>query len=535
MKKVYRILALALMLLMLSGCGSGSGGQIIGGNSEQQDSYAKIQYVPEKLKHAGNLPVVKWVCLTDDYVFATRGISGKDHYKEDVIVSVNKYLRDIGAGFQLQFVFVSGLDDFVIEGQGIMSLEDWFTDSGVQAVAADADLLFANFSAARMQEYLEPISAEVQSSLENAVPHAFLWQRTTLDGEVYGISSESCMPSYLGWYVDAKVMDTYGMTVEDFQQEYWEMDAVFEELHQQHGGSLIMISQEDSSMPVVAGSDFRLPENAMDNLATFKPIVACYAIDSSGDKPTVVNILETERMKAIRSAKSRYLEAGYTCLDTDPNARYLISYSSVPNDEPVLRNGQWQIPVGKPFINTRQMFGQMTGIAKNSERKEEALAVLKLLAEDETFRRLLCFGQEGENYTLENGIGNPTKKGWHYLGYLTPMSDFSGMNTQEWTMVSNQLVAAEGENSLTAYEQLVEKSYILCPLDFSYGFDLSGLVDEVKAVNGIVQSKSENFIKLTPEEYETWMQEIREAGGDVIQAELQRQLDEWLAQNPGWE
>ena len=88
---------------------------------------------------------------------------------------------------------------------------------------------------------------------------------------------------------------------------------------------------------------------------------------------------------------------------------------------------------------------------------------------------------------------------------------------------------------MTAYEQLVEKSYILCPLDFSYGFDLSGLVDEVKAVNGIVQSKSENFIKLTPEEYDIWMQEIREAGGDVIQAELQRQLDEWLAQNPGWE
>ena len=28
--------------------------------------------------------------------------------------------------------------------------------------------------------------------------------------------------------------------------------------------------------------------------------------------------------------------------------------------------------------------------------------------------------------------------------------------------------------------------------------------------------------------------EIKAAGGDVIQAELQRQLDEWLAQNPDW-
>ena len=535
MKKVYRFLALLLMLLVLTGCTGGSSGQVIGGNSESKDSYATIQYVPEKLKHAGDLPVVKWVCLTDDYVFATRGFSGKDHYKEDVIVSVNKYLRDIGAGFQLQFIFVSGLDYFVVEGQGMMSLEDWFTDSGVQAVASDADLLFANFSAERMQEYLEPITAEVQSSLENAVPHAFLWQRTTLDGEVYGVSAETCMPSYLGWQVNATVIDTYGLTVEDFQHEFWEMDDVFEELYRQHGDSLIMISQEDSTMPVVSGSDFRLPENAMENSATFRPIAACYAIDSSGDKPSVVNILETERMKAIRSAISRYLEAGYTCLDTELNARYLISYTSVPNDEPVLRNGRWQIPVGEPYIITRQMFGNMTGIAKNGEHKEEALAVLQLLAEDETFRRLLCFGQEGVNYTLENGIGTPIEKEWHYLGYLSPMSDFSGMNTQEWTPTSNRFAVAEGEDPLTVYRQLVEKSNLLCPLGFSYGFNLVGLEDEVKAVNGIVQSKAENFIKLTPEEYEIWMQEIRDAGGDVIQTELQRQLDEWLAKNPGWE
>ena len=378
MKKVYRFLALVLVLLMLAGCNSNGGGQIIGGNNGPTDapeSYADIQYVPQKIEEAGDLPVVKWVCLTDDFVFDSRGISGRDHYKEDAILAANRYLKEIGAGFQLQFVFISGLDYFAVEGQGMMSVEDWFTDSGVRAVAENADLMFANFNAERMHEYLEPITSEVSSTLANAVPHDFLWQRTTLDGETYGITSENAVPSYLGWYVDAVVMDSYGLAVEDFQREFWEMDDVFEKLYQQHGDTLIMIREEDSEMPMIVGSNVRLPDNAMPYITTFKPITACYVIDNSGDAPTIVNFLATERMKAIRFALSRYQEAEYTCFDSNLNARYLVSYYPVQSDEPVFRDGKWLIPIGDPFINTRRMFGHMTGIAKNSGHKKEALAI----------------------------------------------------------------------------------------------------------------------------------------------------------------
>ena len=41
--------------------------------------------------------------------------------------------------------------------------------------------------------------------------------------------------------------------------------------------------------------------------------------------------------------------------------------------------------------------------------------------------------------------------------------------------------------------------------------------------------------RMTPEYYDQMLAEIKAAGGDKIQAELQRQLDAWLAENPGWE
>ena len=83
MKKAYRFLALLLMLLMLSGCSSGSGNQIIGGSNvestvptEQPESTALVQYIPEKVDDSDGLPVLKCVCMVESWC-----ILGKDERK----------------------------------------------------------------------------------------------------------------------------------------------------------------------------------------------------------------------------------------------------------------------------------------------------------------------------------------------------------------------------------------------------------------------------------------------------------------------
>ena len=39
---------------------------------------------------------------------------------------------------------------------------------------------------------------------------------------------------------------------------------------------------------------------------------------------------------------------------------------------------------------------------------------------------------------------------------------------------------------------------------------------------------------MTKEKYDEMLQALRDAGSDKILNELQRQLDEWLAENPNW-
>ena len=533
MKKAYRFLALLLMLLMLTGCGN-NGGQVIGGNNGSKDepeSTAKVQYIPKRVKGSKKLPVLKFVCVVDPWCVA--GKNERNTCNENVITAVNQYLKGIGAGFQLQIVMITGVD--MNYGMGL----DCFEDSRVRQEITDADLLFADFFPERMAEYLEPVTNYISGSdapLSNAVPHENLWFQATLNEEIYGLPYRFNSPDSTGWIVNEEVLDKCGLTPEDFQREYWEMDEIFAQIYEEYGTSFMMVMGDSPFLPLIDNRICSIPGNVLDYYSHNVTFVAsCYGVDTSKNKPEVVNILDTDYIQQIQQSAPRYTAKGYTFSDQEVfHKSQLVTYSYIYSDIPMLRDGLWYIPVGQQW-NRYQLYGFMTGIAKTSEHKTEALSFLQLLSEDTQLRDLFCFGEEGVNYTLEDGIGVPIEEKRHDLSFLTPMADFGSFDTWYWTGGPNRFKVEEGEDALEVYRRIMDSSQAKCPLDYRYWFDFTDLEDEIEAVNDAVQLEAASFSKKTPEEYEAWMQKIREAGGDVIQAELQRQLDEWLAQNPGWE
>ena len=58
-------------------------------------------------------------------------------------------------------------------------------------------------------------------------------------------------------------------------------------------------------------------------------------------------------------------------------------------------------------------------------------------------------------------------------------------------------------------------------------FDFSTLLQEEQAVRAVLKTYLADFASMTAEAYEQMLQEINRAGEEYIQAELQRQLDEW--------
>ena len=58
---------------------------------------------------------------------------------------------------------------------------------------------------------------------------------------------------------------------------------------------------------------------------------------------------------------------------------------------------------------------------------------------------------------------------------------------------------------------------------------------QTEAVNEVLKGSCAIFSTMSAENYDAMLGQIRDAGGDEILAELQRQLDAWLAENPNWD
>lgn len=58
--------------------------------------------------------------------------------------------------------------------------------------------------------------------------------------------------------------------------------------------------------------------------------------------------------------------------------------------------------------------------------------------------------------------------------------------------------------------------------------------EELAAMRNIMREYFPGFSCLTADEYNQMLQELKTAGSDIIQSELQKQLDAWLIQNPDW-
>ena len=95
----------------------------------------------------------------------------------------------------------------------------------------------------------------------------------------------------------------------------------------------------------------------------------------------------------------------------------------------------------------------------------------------------------------------------------------------------------EGKTKLETYREMVESATYF---DYPVVFDFSGLTEELEqmgyALGKYLQNGNFSGLKSMSEvEYAKLLQEVKTDGGDRIVAELQRQLDDWLANNPDWQ
>ena len=494
------------------------------------------QTLPQQVENPENLPVLKWVCLTE---YAFGGMSRV--WNEDAAHDLNKMLADRNLPFRVQFIILT-MNNNVQPGPV------WFSQPEAQEALQDADLIYARMYSEEMTQYLLPLTDYVtgnkEPNLNNAVIHETNWVQGTVEGQIFGIPTYSPNPQSNGWRIDTALLESSGLTPADLSVPLWEADEVFAKLYATNGNEAFFNVRRNgvsSQTELIVGVPDSYWPSSLDDMfpSTYSNIGSCFAVDYSAQTPTVVNKLDTDTARNLLAAIQRYRAAGYV---TEDSGKALVSYTdTIYGDAVYETDGQTCIPVTKahyPYSSASSVL--ITGICKSTKQEQAAAKLLQLVAEDEAFQMMLFHGKEGRDYTIEDGYYEiiTREDGTDYsLSFLSAHSYFSGLSgqnrkynfrnpgTENWLYV-----AYEGMTEEETYRAMMDSEP---SLEYPIIFDYDGYED---TVDKMVSVFKKYFSKLASSDgeisYNSMLKELKELGCDQLLEHLQAQLDKWVAEHP---
>jgi putative aldouronate transport system substrate-binding protein len=176
-------------------------------------------------------------------------------------------------------------------------------------------------------------------------------------------------------------------------------------------------------------------------------------------------------------------------------------------------------PLTSPYFTGAA--SSMNAIGRTSRNPERALMLLELVHTDKELYNLLVYGIEGKHYTRTTG------------NFIRVDSDAGYFTNTDWVFgdIRNEYLPEGSPPDKLEQTVRINEAAKVSPY---YDFVFDG--DAVKAELANVRAVNEEYYSslatgtVDPDEYlPIYMEELRKAGSDVIVAEKQRQLDEWLA------
>lgn len=194
-----------------------------------------------------------------------------------------------------------------------------------------------------------------------------------------------------------------------------------------------------------------------------------------------------------------------------------------PGNDSSLKNtygNDWlSFPMGKGVVDTNSAQSTLTAVNVNSEHPEEAIQLYDYIFGNQEVSNMLFFGLEGQDYELVNGRVKRNPDGWNF--------------TSPW-MIGNQFQAYLMESDEEGIWEKTMQGNEEAELDALFGFvpDRTPIETELATCEA-VWTEYKDILNYGLDDYNTvipqMMEKLKAAGLDTVTAELQSQLDEFLA------
>lgn len=357
----------------------------------------------------------------------------------------------------------------------------------------------------------------------------------TVNGKIYGIPNMQIASNPLTLSMRKSVAEECGVDLEGLQalatsikdaagaKAY--MEKLTSELEKIH-------AKRPDLYAINPGADFSSKN-------VYEEIVGGIGVRRDGTSTELVNIRNSEEFKVGVDYVNQWYQKGYIRSDiaskgnaltsTDEKKQCAVIQDTWKPGQDVSDEIEFGEPIvyslmTEPYVGRANPVATMLSIGKDSKHPEEAVKLIYMLNTNKELHNLLCWGIEGEDYTLNSdgtvkeiensGYDEVGVNAWRYgnqfIGYVT-----EGQPADVW------------EQMKTMNDNAVKSPALgFVPETDSITTELANITN----VNSEYKAKVEMGTAPREEYWDEYMSKLKEAGIDKVLSELQSQYDEFIAQ-----
>lgn len=376
--------------------------------------------------------------------------------------------------------------------------------------------------------------------LFKSMPSAF-WDAVRVNGKIYGVPNQNYFAYVNGVFINAALAEKYvgylpsGNTL----GTYSDLEPFLDQI-KAHEPSVTPVYMSQNG--IAAGSTFSGLDYGFDVFAGAGSVAGIRYTDT---QLQVLNVFATPEFQQAVQLRWDWGQKGYfkqTPVPADQgavavqNGQYavLIGQQAKPNDIPGIEE-HFGVKltvkqVGPTFISTQSILQNMNSIVRTCQHPQQALQFLNLINSNADIFNLLCHGIEGKHYVFVDKskllIGFPTG--------VTATSDKYNPGT-DWMFGNEQNGYYTDSSSLGIYSA-IQQANNTAPRSTAFGFsfdptNVTTQIAQLTPITGAVQTGSLStalqYGQLKPGDLPKYLSQIKQAGGDDIVAEAQKQLNAW--------
>ena len=358
-----------------------------------------------------------------------------------------------------------------------------------------------------------------------------VWEGISIQGEIYGIPSNQVFFKQNYVTVVKEYADAYGLDMSKVHRME-DLDEFFHKVKDDHEEIFPLALSEAGAMGKMQLA------LGFENLAgEFLP----GAISVGDEGLTVVNQYSLDGVKSYYELIHRWAADGIVREDAamvsnngleDMKAGTAIASVNAafkPGVEAIEKSnfGGREVvfaTLSDPWMTTESISSSINAVSAKSKHPEEAFRLLTLVNMDETLYNLLCFGIEGEHYTVNED------------GTVHVLEDSGYHPNADWAFGNQYLAMPREGQDPDIWEQTKEenqKAERSPALGFS--FDTSRVNSQIAAVQAVLSQYRvplDTGMTDPDREYPAFLEKLEEAGSREIIEEMERQLQDWTENRP---